>query len=205
MTQAIDTPKQGHILWTLVAATLSGGLSAVALAPTMDLLERLTRGDTLTLLASFAFTAGIVFGLIGGALLHIFAKQRPLVSLVFLLSSVAGIAVAVYVAIILYSAADPSFILPYSLASPVGALTVSVPLAFMARYRAPWACIGLATLLPTMWAIGVATFFDPDMALEISGISALYIGWQGVFLAVFVLSPRGARAEPTSEGSALRP
>ncbi|WP_341862485.1 hypothetical protein [Gymnodinialimonas sp. 57CJ19] len=203
MTPVIDTSKQGRILWTIVAATLSGGLSAAALTPVMDKLQGLGLDDLLGLLVSFASTAGIAFGLVGGALLHVFAKQRAVVSLLFLVTSMAGIAGAVYVAIIFFDHADPSFILPYGLASPVGTLSVAVPLAFVARYRAPWTCIGLATLLPTGWAIGVAAFFDHDVALEFAGLSALYIGWQALLLAVFVLSPKAARAEPTSQGSAL--
>lgn len=170
----------------------------------MDLLERLPLGETLTLLSSFSATAGIAFGVFGGGLLHVLTKQRAYVSLVVLLTSMAGIAAAVYVAILSYSTADPSFNLPYGLASPVGALIVAVPLGLMARYKSPWICIGLATLLPTIWAIGVATFIDPDIALEISGLSALYIGWQGLFLAVFVLSPKAARDEPMPWGSASR-
>lgn len=192
------------LLSVLVAATLSGGLSAVTLTPVMDLLERLLLGETLTLLSSFSATAGIAFGVFGGGLLHVLTKQRAYVSLVVLLTSMAGIAAAVYVAILSYSTADPSFILPYGLASPVGALIVAVPLGLMARYKSPWICIGLATLLPTIWAIGVAAFIDPDIALEISGLSALYIGWQGLFLAVFVLSPKAARDEPMPWGSASR-
>ncbi|UWQ95043.1 hypothetical protein K3728_15315 [Rhodobacteraceae bacterium M385] len=205
MTPVIDTLKQGRILWTIAAATLSGWISAAALTPVMDQLERLGLGDLSGLLVSFSSTAGIAFGLFGGALLHIFAKQRPHVSVAFLVTSMAGIAAAVYVAMVSFSNADPSFILPYGLGSPVGALSVAVPLAFIGRYRTPWTCIGLATLLPTMWAIGVAAFFDHDAALELAGLSALYIGWQGLFLAVFVLSPKAAKAEPTSGGSAELP
>lgn len=178
------------ILWAIGAATLSGAVSAISLEPAMQLTEVIVPDEFYGLLTTFAVTAGLAFGLCGAAVAVWAMGGRATGGLVFLLTSMIGIVAAVYLAILSFDNSSDSFILPYALGSPLGALIVAVPFAFAGRFLHPWRVIGLATALPTLWAIGVASAVSGDSALEVPWLAALYIGWQAIFLGLFAAAAR---------------
>lgn len=192
MTDPTANPSHAPILWAVAAAILSGSISAVTLNPMMDIMEQSGGDDLFALLSSFAFSAGLAFGLCGGAVALRVMRIRTAGVAVFVLTSMIGIAAAVYVAMMSFDNSTDSFLLPYSLGSPVGALIVAIPFAFVGRFANPWRTAGLATVLSTVWAVGVALVVDADAALEIPGLAALYIGWQAIFLGVFAATGRRA-------------
>ncbi|MBY4895096.1 hypothetical protein KUL25_20235 [Rhodobacteraceae bacterium N5(2021)] len=178
------------VLWAIAIALLSGTFSAVTLDPFMQVIEDSGLDDLAGLLGSFALTAGLSFGLCGAA----FTLWRKKVGIgagaVFVVASMIGMASAVYVAILGYDNATGSFLLPYTLGSPVGALILAVPFAFLGKFATPWRTIALATALPMLWAVGVGAFLNGDAALNASGLATLYIGWQALFLGVFAAARR---------------
>ncbi|GAB5449236.1 hypothetical protein [Gymnodinialimonas sp.] len=178
------------LLITIAATLLSGAFSAFTLEPIGEVIETLDLGDLPGLLVPFALSAGLAFGLCGGAVALWRMRVRPLAGAAFLVMSMLGIAAAVYVAALSYNNAEASFLWPYAAGSPVGALILAVPFAFFGPFAQPWGTIGLATALPTLWAMGVGFTFSGDAALEVPGLATLYVGWQLIFLSVFALSRR---------------
>lgn len=179
-------------LWAIAAAVLSGGVSAIALDPVMQAVETLGLDDLFGLLSTFAITAGLAFGLLGGAVLLKVAKLPPRVVAVFMGTSMIGMAAAVYVAMISFNNTTENFVTSYAIGSPLGALIVVVPLAFLGPLVHPWRWIAIATVLPTLWAMAVAATFPGDAAMEVPGLAALYIGWQAIVLTTFVMARRRA-------------
>lgn len=185
MSEILNTTNRTAILWAIAAATLSGVVSAISLEPVMELMERNRTDDLFGLLSSFAFSAGLAFGLCGAAVAVWSMRVRTAAAVVFLLTTMIGMAAAVYLAMLGFDNTNSSFVLPYALGSPIGALIVAVPFALMSGIARRWRTIALATVLPTLWAVGVATVIDGEAALEVSGLATLYIGWQVAFLGVF--------------------
>lgn len=169
---------------------LSGTVSAFSLDPVMQVFETVARDDLFGLLSSFAATAGLSFGVAGAAFLVAVLRHRALTGGVFLLTSMIGMAAAVYVAILAFDNSLNSFMVPYGLASPLGALIVAGPVTMLGQYVRRWRTLGLAMGIPSVWAVGVAAVVGPDAALEVSGLAALYIGWQASVLAVFATARR---------------
>lgn len=178
------------VLFAICAAALSGTIGAFGLYPAMQVIETMGLADIVAFLLPFAVSSGLAFGLIGGALLIRVLNLTAKTAGIFLVTSMIGIAAAVYVAILGYDRTAENFMVSYAIASPIGALLVAVPLAFLGRFAHPWRTIGLATVVPTLWAVGVAAVFDADATLEVPGLAALYIGWQGIFLALFAATGR---------------
>lgn len=185
MSEILNTKNRTAILWAIAAATLSGVVSAISLEPVMELMERNRTDDLFGLLSSFAFSAGLAFGLFGAAVAVWSMRVRTAAAVVFLLTSMIGMAAAVYLAMLSFDNTTSSFVLPYASGSPLGALIVAVPFALVSGIAHRWRTIVLATVLPTLWAVGVATVIDGEAALEVSGLATLYIGWQVAFLGVF--------------------
>lgn len=180
------------LLWAIAAATLSGTLAAFTLDPVMQVLEETEIGDIQGVLTTFALTAGLTFGLLGAAVARWVMDVRWLAASVFFVTSMIGIAAAVYAAIAGYDNSTASFLRSYVIGSPVGALILAVPFAFLGRFQHPWRAIALATVLPTLWAAGVGYFAHGDPAFEVPVLATLYIGWQVLFLTVFAAASRKA-------------
>ncbi len=188
MSQTLTLKGLVPVLWAIAAAILSGAVSAISLQPVLDVMERGSFDDLFGILSSFSLTAGLAFGLCGAAVVVWIMGARTAAAAVFCVTSMIGIAAAVYLAMLSYDNTTESFVLSYALGSPLGALIVAVPFAFVARFARPWRTIGLATVLPTLWAVGVAASITGEAALEIPGLATLYIGWQVIFLCVFAIA-----------------
>lgn len=180
------------VLWSIAAAVVSGTISAVTLNPVMQAIERVGLGDIVDLLLPFALSAGLAFGICGAAVALWRLKLRAVAGGVFLAMSMVGMAAAVYVAVLTYDNRIGSFVLPYALASPVGALILAVPFAFVGGFAHPGRTVGVATVLPTLWAMGIGAVFTGDAGLEVPGLAALYIGWQGISLSIFAATRQEA-------------
>lgn len=180
------------ILLAIAAAVVSGVISALTLGPVIDLIEASISDDLFGLLGSFAVTGGLAFGLCGAAIAVWVLHLTRATAAVFLLTSMFGIAVAVYFAMVSYDNNSNSFVIPYAVGSPLGALIMMGPLAALGLFAHPWRTLSVALVVPTLWAVGVALVMDPDAALEVSGLAALYIGWQAIVLGLFAVSVRRA-------------
>lgn len=194
-----NTPTPDRII-AAGAGVVSGVISAVTLDPFMQVIEELPWApqEIWGFLTTFGVSAGLAFGLLGGAFLMLRKGVGAVSAGVFLATSMVGIAAAVYVAILFFDNQVENYILPYLAASPVGALIVAGPLAFLARFERPWRKLVLAVALPTLWAVAVAVAMaalGSDDATDIPWLAALYIGWQALFLMIFA----GAR-RPTAQG-----
>lgn len=188
----LPSPIGSGVLWAVAAATLSGGLSAVSLDPAMNIIEELPflSNDLMGVLLPFSLTAGLAFGVCGAVVARFAMGVRTAGAVAFCLASIVGIAAAVYLAMLVYDNSNDSFVRPYAVGGPLGALILAIPFAFVGRFAQPWRVIGLATLLPTLWAVGVAALLDGDAALEAPGLAVLYIGWQAIFLGLFAAAAR---------------
>ena len=181
------------LLLAILGALLSGALAAVTLEPAIGLVEALGfTEDLLGFLGPFAITAGLMFGVVGVAITTLRLGARPLAGVAFLSASMAGIAAAVYVALLVYDNTTESFVAPYGAGSPIGAVILAIPAVFLTRVTHPWRTIGLLCALPTLWAVLVALLLpNPDAAFEPMGLASLYIGWQVIFIGTLVLARRG--------------
>lgn len=181
------------LMWAIAAATLSGTLAAFALEPVMQVVETAEIGDIPSILVPFALTVGLFFGLLGAAVARWSMGVRWPAAGALFAASMIGMAAAVYAAIMGYDNTTENFVQAYALGSPVGALILAVPFAFLGRFLHPWRTIALAAVLPTLWAMGVGVCFAGDAAIEVPGLAALYIGWQVLFLGIFATARRDQR------------
>ncbi|ABD53969.1 hypothetical protein [Jannaschia sp. CCS1] len=178
------------LIGALAVSIVSGVSAAVLLEPAIESVGAFFEGGVLELLGPFAVTAGLLFGLLGGAFIVKGLGGTASTAVIFLLTSVIGMMAAVYVAIVGYDRNAETLAFPYLSASPVGAFIVATPLAVLGRFAKPWGVIGLAMVLSTIWALIVSVVWPGDDALEIPGLAALYVGWQAIILTIFTVAPR---------------
>ncbi len=187
-------------IWAAGVGIVSGAVSAAIFRPLTETTSRLSwfPEELSGFLGIFVLSAGIVFGVLGAA----FGLWRkvfgPLGGVTFFATSMAGIWAAVYAAVLTFDSASGSlanYYIPYLIGSPIGALIMIVPIALLARFQQPGKAIVLATLLPTIWSVGVAVVmnaFGSDAAIAFPWLHALFIGWQALFL--MVMAGAGRRA-----------
>lgn len=178
------------VLWAIAAVVMSGMIAAATLKPVIQVAEASGIDGIVMFLSAFGLTAGLAFGLLGAAFARWQLKVSPRAGAVFILMSVLGMAAAVYVAALSIHDNTESLLRPYVVGSPVGAALLAAPFAILGRFAHPWRTTGLAIALPTLWAAGLGAVVHVDAALEMPGLAALYIGWQGIFLIVFAASAR---------------
>jgi hypothetical protein len=176
----------------ILAGLLSGAISAVAVEPVGSVLENVPfLEDTLVgLLSMLGLTAGLTFGIIGAAFggwrLGFGWRHAAL----WLCASIVGMSAAFYAAILSFDNAVNSFVVPYLVASPVGALILGGGIVALRPYQAKLKLMASLLVAPTIWAVGVAVALlsrVSDDALSVPWLLALFCGWQTIFLLILAL------------------
>ena len=193
----VPTKRSRTTLWLAGGVGLvTGLLSAVTLNPLGEASDALVwwPGELLGFLSVFALSAGLIYGVLGGgfARLRLGFAWRAVAA--FALTSMVGIAAAVYVAMLMmdYDASTPSFAAPYLAASPVGALIMAVPVVVLAQIARPvWVVVRIVALT-TAWSLAVAVALGTGEALSVPWLMALFAGWQALFLVGIAAAERKA-------------
>ncbi|MEJ6391457.1 hypothetical protein [Gymnodinialimonas ulvae] len=192
-------PSRSHVWQAGGVGLVTGLLSALSLNPLGEFSGTLPwwPGEMLGFMSIFALSAGLIYGVLGGGFARLRLRFSKVAVAVFALTSVGGIAAAVYAAILAMGpeAAQDNFIVPYLAGGVVGGLIMAVPMVLIARLARPLWVAGRATLLTTGWSVGVATamaVLGVDDALSVPWLLVLFCGWQALFLMQIAAADRRA-------------
>ena len=198
MSDAVSHDRAWNAGFGALAGLVSGVISANLVLPGSKILEQVGfLQDTLVgLLSMLALTAGLTFGVIGAVFVALRLRVGPFGAMLWFAASIIGMGAAFYASILIFDnrTAPASYVLPYLVASPIGALILGGAIAAVRPYARKLRLLATLVAAPTAWAVFVAFVMlgaTSDDALSVPWMLALFGGWQAIFLGI-VAGWRGA-------------